>query len=100
MHLSKQIFRYKNKEFTQKNDLSLEELNAFKLQNTKNGYLMYTGIPICQFTGFYRLLSVRDFAKYVGYGLAFDILSTVGLFVLLAFNNALLMKKDYSAENQ
>jgi hypothetical protein len=60
---------------------------------------MYTGIPICQFTGFYRLLPVRDFSKYVGWGLAFDLFSTIGLFVLMAFNNALLMKAESSAEN-
>jgi hypothetical protein len=53
---------------------------------------MYTGIPLLQFTGFYRLLAVKNFAKYVGVGLFVDLVSTLCLIFLQGLNNSTIIE--------
>ena len=57
-------------------------------ENRTLGFKMYTGIPFMQFTGFYRLLAVKNFARYVGIGLFVDLASTLCLIFLQGLNNS------------
>jgi hypothetical protein len=53
---------------------------------------MYTSIPLMQFTGFYRLLAVKNFARYVGVGLFVDLATILSLIFLQGLNNSTIVE--------
>ena len=57
--------------------------------HTKRGCVLYTAVPLTFFTGSYRLLNFRNFAKEVGMGLAIDFLLYILPMILIqGINNA------------
>ena len=69
-------------------NVSMTDQDLLRSQLKTQGYLLYSSIPVLNFTGFYRLLSVKNFSPHVGYGLAFDLLQTLVLIFLQGVNNS------------
>ena len=65
------------------------EYESLQKAHAKRGCLLYIAVPITFFTGSYRLLNFRNFAKEVGIGLSIDLfLYILPMIMVQALNNA------------
>jgi len=73
-------------------ELNAEEQQRRLGENRTLGFKMYTGLPFMQFSGFHRLLAVKNFSRYVGTGLFVDLVGTLCLVFLQGLNNSTVVQ--------
>ena len=64
------------------------------IQFKNGGILLYFGMPMCLFTGTYRLTARKQFLKEVVLGFAIDIVYLLAMSYLQGVNNATLAQEN------
>ena len=80
-------------------DPDSEEYQQQQKIHRQRGCVLYTAVPLTFFTGSYRLLNFRNFAKEVGTGLAIDfLLYILPMIMIQGLNNATVGKQLSSSD--